>query len=78
MIPTFGHKAELWQLIRDGVTYIRVACPRCRVIKDVPWRLLGRVDLSWTPPEVASRMRCSRCGAPPDPNSLRLVRRIQP
>ena len=76
-LPTTGHKAELWQLIREGFTYIVVRCPKCGRASYVPWRLLGKVDLQWTVPDVASRMRCRTCGVPPAVESIRVIRRIE-
>jgi hypothetical protein len=58
---------ELHDFVRKGDGCVEAFCPKCRVTKDIPWRLPGRVDLSWTLPDLRTNMTRSACGARPDP-----------
>jgi hypothetical protein len=65
---------ELHDFIRRGDEHVEAFCPKCRVKKTIPWRLLGKVDLSWTLPELRTHMKCSTCGAKPDPDQFKAGR----
>jgi hypothetical protein len=65
---------ELHDFIRKGEEHVEAFCPKCRVMKIIPWRLLGKVDLSWTLPELRTHMKCSTCGTRPDPAKFKAGR----
>lgn len=54
---------ELHDFIHKGDEHVEAFCPKCRVMKLI---LLGKVDLSWTLPELRTHMKCSVCGTRPD------------
>lgn len=56
--------------IRAGKTHLEVSCAACRVMKQIPWRLLPGVMGSDKLSDLAQRLTCSACGLRPDPDTV--------
>lgn len=57
--------------IAAGKTHLELRCEPCRVIKQIPWRLLSGVMGSHRLEDVAAHLICRRCGTRPDPATVR-------
>lgn len=57
--------------IAAGKTHLEVRCEPCRMLKQVPWRLLPGVMVSHRLSDLAMHLVCQKCGTRPDPASVR-------
>lgn len=57
--------------IRAGKTHLELRCEPCRVIKQIPWRLLPGVLGSHRLADVAAHLICERCKTRPDPTTVK-------
>jgi hypothetical protein len=68
----WSHASTLADLEAEGYDHLSVYCGRCRGITTVWFSRLGR---RWHESEglgeIASRLRCERCGERPEPKGVR-------